>query len=328
VEGSFTSLPFGDGLTTASGGSDADASHYATLDHDYESDTEHADFRQYSSAQGHWLSPDPYSGSYDFSNPQSFNRYVYATNNPLGLVDASGLNACVDNASIYCSLPNFGDNDGTANELSEGLSTFGPSVTTSAGIFGTGNFTWNGWAWVNNYNGDEIDDAAAEEEGLGTPLVMSFGPAISPSGCSATQAVSFIKTNQAAAAKVAQQLGVPTQNVLGLSGIESTWGTSNAATQANNFFGLHGGANAPFATGVWYTGGGQAMSSFPSYLASAQSFAEQYGGYVQGVTNPTAFAQALVTAGFNPGKAPLGNPNFVRDTAATINATPGRMLCP
>ncbi len=140
--------------------------------------------------------------------------------------------------------------------------------------------------------------------------------------------MSFIHANQAPAATVAQQLGVPTQNVLGLSGIESTWGTSNAAIQANNFFGLHGGANAPFATGVWYTSGGVAMSSFPSYLASGQSFAAQYGSFVNGVTNPTAFAQALVKAGFNPGTAPLGNPNFVRDTAATINATAGRMQCP
>src|SRR5450755_311773 len=126
-------------------------------------------------------------------------------------------------------------------------------------------------------------------------------------------------------APVAKQLNVPTQNVLGLSGIESTWGTSHAAIQANNFFGLHGGANAPFATGAWSTGGGVAMSSFPSYSASAQSFAAQYGGSVKGVANPTAFAQALVKAGFNPGKAPLGNPNFVRDMAATINATAGRM---
>jgi RHS repeat-associated protein len=91
VEGSFTSLPFGDGLTTT--GTDNDAYHYGMLDHDSESDTEHAQFRQYSSAQGHWLSPDPYQGSYDFSNPQSLNRYVYAGNNPLSSVDPSGLQA-------------------------------------------------------------------------------------------------------------------------------------------------------------------------------------------------------------------------------------------
>jgi len=90
VEGTFTSLPFGDGLTTASG-TDTDASHFAMLDHDYEDETDHAQFRQYSEAQGRWLSPDPYYGSYDASNPQSMNRYVYVMNNPLSGTDPSGL---------------------------------------------------------------------------------------------------------------------------------------------------------------------------------------------------------------------------------------------
>jgi RHS repeat-associated protein len=90
VEASFTSLPWGDGQSAAGG--DADANHYALLDHDTESDTDHAQFRQYSNLQGRFLSPDPYDGSYDLSNPQSLNRYVYAQNSPLGFVDPSGEN--------------------------------------------------------------------------------------------------------------------------------------------------------------------------------------------------------------------------------------------
>ena len=73
VEGTFTSLPFGDGLDTATG-IDTDAYHFGMLDHDYATDTEHAMLRQYNSAQGHWMRPDPYYGSYDPSNPQSFNQ--------------------------------------------------------------------------------------------------------------------------------------------------------------------------------------------------------------------------------------------------------------
>lgn len=92
VEGTFGSLPFGDGFSTLSG-NDNDPYHFAGLDHDYGSNTEHAQFRQYSSTQGRWLRPDPYSGSYDFSNPQSFNRYVYALNKPLTYTDPSGLDA-------------------------------------------------------------------------------------------------------------------------------------------------------------------------------------------------------------------------------------------
>ena len=86
--GTFSSLPFGDGYTPS--GTDVDALHFSELDHDT-SHTEHAQFRQYNSAQGRWMSPDPYSGSYHWRNPQSFNRYTYALNNPLAFMDPSGL---------------------------------------------------------------------------------------------------------------------------------------------------------------------------------------------------------------------------------------------
>jgi RHS repeat-associated protein len=90
VEGTFTSMPFGDAFATVSG-SDGDAYHYAKLDHDYSSDTDHAQFRQYSSTPGRWMSPDPYDGSYNPLDPQSLNRYSYVLNNPVAYVDPSGL---------------------------------------------------------------------------------------------------------------------------------------------------------------------------------------------------------------------------------------------
>lgn len=92
VEGTYTSLPFGDALTTTSG-TDLDPSHFAGLDHDYSSDTDHAQFRQYANVAGRWMSPDPYGGSYDFTNPQSMNRYSYVFNSPLSFIDRLGL-AC------------------------------------------------------------------------------------------------------------------------------------------------------------------------------------------------------------------------------------------
>lgn len=95
VEGQFTSLPFGDGYTFS--GADNDASHFATLDHDSTSATDHAQFRQYGNITGQWMSPDPYNGSYHFSNPQSLNRYSYVLNNPLSFVDPSGLDFMTDN---------------------------------------------------------------------------------------------------------------------------------------------------------------------------------------------------------------------------------------
>ncbi len=74
----------------------ADPNHYkfATLERDAESGLDHATFRQLSSAQGRWLSPDPYDGSYDLNYPQTLNRYAYVGNNPLGYTDPSGENIC------------------------------------------------------------------------------------------------------------------------------------------------------------------------------------------------------------------------------------------
>jgi len=100
VEGSYISQPWGDGLGTS--GTDTDANHYAQLDHDAETATDHAQFRQYSSAQGRWLAPDPYSGSYSMRNPQSFNRYAYGSNNPLAATDPSGMD---DDCGLVCPTP-------------------------------------------------------------------------------------------------------------------------------------------------------------------------------------------------------------------------------
>ena len=93
VEASYSSLPFGEDLggdngssTYGGGNANQDAYHFAALDHDFESNTDHATFRQYSPTQGRWMSPDPYDGS----NPQSLNRYGYAANNPIMYIDRDG----------------------------------------------------------------------------------------------------------------------------------------------------------------------------------------------------------------------------------------------
>src|SRR5438045_9519229 len=41
---------------------------------------------------GRFAQADPYGGSYDFSDPQSLNRYAYAGNDPVNRKDPSGLN--------------------------------------------------------------------------------------------------------------------------------------------------------------------------------------------------------------------------------------------
>jgi RHS repeat-associated protein len=93
VQAQITNLPFGDGYASTT--SQYDDRDFAGLNRDQETNEEQALYREYAPTQGHWLSPDPYLGSYDFTNPQSFNRYAYVQNNPVGSLDPSGLNCAV-----------------------------------------------------------------------------------------------------------------------------------------------------------------------------------------------------------------------------------------
>jgi hypothetical protein len=48
-------------------------------------------FRRYNRWHSRFDQPDPYDGSYSLMDPQSFNRYAYTQNDPVNLVDPSGL---------------------------------------------------------------------------------------------------------------------------------------------------------------------------------------------------------------------------------------------
>jgi RHS repeat-associated protein len=92
VVATWSSLPFGDGgIPTGSGSGAADFSRFGNMDYNSESKTYQAQFRQYNETSGRWMSPDPYAGSYDASNPQTFNRDAYVTNSPLSFNDPTGL---------------------------------------------------------------------------------------------------------------------------------------------------------------------------------------------------------------------------------------------
>jgi hypothetical protein len=45
--------------------------------------------------------PDPYDGSYDLTDPQSFNRYSYVQNDPVNFVDPTGLAMSLACVAIY-----------------------------------------------------------------------------------------------------------------------------------------------------------------------------------------------------------------------------------
>jgi RHS repeat-associated protein len=69
--------------------------------------------------QGRWISPDPAGlAAVDITNPQSWNRYAYLTNNPLNQTDPVGLDhwASAGNCSLHYTTAMFMGDDGVLRE--------------------------------------------------------------------------------------------------------------------------------------------------------------------------------------------------------------------
>jgi hypothetical protein len=123
----------------------------------------------------------------------------------------------------------------------------------------------------------------------------------------------FVDAHLSDAQAVAGRLGVPVENILGLSALESGLGTSRFASEGNNFFGIH--YPAPYATGYLAAERSRVrVATFASYADSLRSFDAMFGRVVRGVTDPADFAAALREGG----KFGFGNPTYSRDLQVTI----------
>ena len=65
--------------------------HFTSYERDPESGIDYAVNRYYGPSVGRFTSVDPYKGSNDLNNPQSFNRYIYVGNDPTNRTDPFGL---------------------------------------------------------------------------------------------------------------------------------------------------------------------------------------------------------------------------------------------
>jgi RHS repeat-associated protein len=87
-----TGLPFGDGLNCTGTGSDPSPQHFTGKERDTESNNDYFGARYYSSNTGRFMTPDPgnISAIFHMDDPQSWNGYAYAHNNPLTNTDPTG----------------------------------------------------------------------------------------------------------------------------------------------------------------------------------------------------------------------------------------------
>jgi RHS repeat-associated protein len=96
-------LPFGEeigagvGLRTTTqkySQSDNVRRRFSMTERDDVSGLAHTLFRKLEDRAGRWTSPDPYNGSQNVASPQSMNRFSYVGNDPVNLIDPTGLVQC------------------------------------------------------------------------------------------------------------------------------------------------------------------------------------------------------------------------------------------
>src|SRR5438128_8158638 len=88
VVGRMAHLPFGEDFGESG---EQEKHHFTSYESDGESGTDYAVNRGYSAAVGRFLSSDPYRARGYKIDPQSWNRYVYAENEPVNRLDPTGM---------------------------------------------------------------------------------------------------------------------------------------------------------------------------------------------------------------------------------------------
>lgn len=120
--------PWGGDTTRSSNGA-FQPRRFTTYDRDANA-SDDAMHRRYNRWHMRFDQPDPYAGSYNLTDPQSFNRYTYVRNDPANLVDPSGLEDCGNDPWCIINI-DFGPNGipGTGSGNPIGRDSEGTVVT-------------------------------------------------------------------------------------------------------------------------------------------------------------------------------------------------------
>ena len=136
LSSTYRSLPFGNGLTSTGGATDATEHHFTGKERDAESGNDYFGARCYNSNMGRWMSPDQPFADQHPSNPQSWNLYSYTRNNPLRFVDQDGQIVVESRDTTYYQVSGATANEALANAGQHFSGEFGGMTTSST------NFTY------------------------------------------------------------------------------------------------------------------------------------------------------------------------------------------
>jgi len=266
---------------------------FTSYERDAESSNDYAMMRYDVNRLGRFSSPDPIEGS--TAGPQSLNRYAYTQNDPINAADPLGLCSAefefaymADGGPVYVLV--------VAPDCYFDSGRPQPAVGADNGGGGGG-------------SPNEKEDC----EKLKASHPSQFN---------------FVQSNLQNATFLAAFLNTSAANILGHSAYESTYGTSDVAQNAGNYFGLQ----YPFpGTGAPYTApGGTVYSSYDTsngFLNSGLSFAlSKQGTKVKGASSPQAYAQSLVVP-TGPGAFNSKNPNYLQTLLGTISLVQKILNC-
>jgi RHS repeat-associated protein len=186
---SCTSLPFGDWLTCSGG--DPSPMHFTGKERDSESGLDNFGARYNSSNMGHFMSPDAFYKDSHVGDPQSWNEYAYARNNPLRYVDPNGETATVSsncttdqqnhttcNVNISASITVYATSGSnlTQDQLNAAASQIQSSIQNAwSGSFTQDGVTYNVSTQISvSVAGSESD---AMKSGAQNVIGLSNGPA-------------------------------------------------------------------------------------------------------------------------------------------------------
>ena len=265
--------------------------------------------RHYNNNFGRFWSADP-GGISTASpmNPTSLNRYAYGNGDPVNNSDPTGL--------VIAVPPDQPPPP--------------PDGCSDCGVFGPGDPDPTPCPPSTQFRGPIAHGGGG---GGGRGQLPQCNTTSGPNAALNAQAINWIKQYGGTAAQAAVLDNSDEAILLGLSSVESGWGTGDFVTGTynngvpiNNFFSQH--APAPNENGT-VTINGNYMATYANYEASAVGFAMSNSGMlIAGMTDPTTVATTLQNAGLY-GINPNGtkDPNFVKNVVTNTNFIANRLIC-